>query len=146
FERRFSLRLESRAAEQVKRAVGAALPLAQPLTTEVLVTDLDGDGQTRRRVTSGDVAEAVAGSLERVVGWLRLAIDRVPVSHRVTIAEQGLVLVGGGAQLRDLDRFLAERLEVRVRLAPEPGTCVVRGSVLALETMRVFHAHHLYLR
>lgn len=146
FQGRLSVRVEQRVAEQVKRAVGAALPLEVPLSTDVLVSDLEGRRQTWRRVTSGDVAEALAAPLDTFVASVKSALDGVPEGSRGVIAERGLTLVGGGAQLRGLDRLLAERLELKVRVAPDPETCVVRGAVAALETMVVFRERQLYLR
>lgn len=146
FADKLSVSLDQRAAEQVKRAVGSALPLEEPLVTDVPVGELDGRRQTWRRVTSGDVAEALAAPLDTFVGEVRRAFDEVPAGLRGAIAERGLTLVGGGAQLRGLDRLLAERLELRVRVATDPQTCVVRGAVSALETMLVFRERQLYLR
>ncbi|MBO0702609.1 MAG: rod shape-determining protein [Candidatus Dormibacteraeota bacterium] len=146
FRNRLSLHVEQRVAEQVKRAVGSALPLEVPLSTDILASDLDGRRQSWRRVTSGDVAEALAEPLDRFVAAVRRALDEVPASLRAAIWEHGLMLVGGGAQLRGLDRLLAERLELRVRVASDPQTCAVRGAVAALETMRVFRERQLYLR
>lgn len=146
FADKLSLRVDQRVAEQVKRAVGSALPLEDPLSTDIPVGELDGRRQTWRRVTSGDVAEALAEPLDSFVGEVRRAFDEVPSRIRRTVAERGLTLVGGGAQLRGLDRLLAERLELRVRVAADPQTCVVRGAVAALETMLVFRERQLYLR
>jgi rod shape-determining protein MreB len=146
FGNNLSLSVDQRVAEQVKRAVGSALPLEEPLSTDIPGGELDGRRQTWRRVTSGDVAEALAEPLDTFVGEVRGAFDEVPAGLRGAIAERGLTVVGGGAQLRSLDRLLAERLELRVRVAADPQTCVVRGAVAALETMLVFRERQLYLR
>ena len=146
YQDRHSLHLEQRVAEQVKRAVGSALPLEVPLSTDVLVSDLEGRRQTWRRVTSGDVTEALTHPLDGVVAAVQSALDMVPEGQRRAIAERGMTLVGGGARLRGLDRLLSERLELRVSVAADPETCVVRGAVAALETMMVFRERQLYLR
>ncbi len=146
FQDRLSLRVEPRVAEQAKRAVGSALPLQVPLSTDLLVSELEGRRQTWRRVTSGDVTEALRQPLDTFVAAVRGALDQIPAGLRGRIGERGLTLVGGGAQLRGLDRLLAERLELRVRVAADPQTCVARGAVAALETMRVFRERQLYLR
>jgi len=143
---KLSLSVDARVAEQVKRSVGSALPLEEPLSTDIQAAELEGRRQTWRRVTSGDVGEALAKPLDTFVSEVRSALDEIPAQTRGTIAERGLTLVGGGAQLRGLDRLLAERLELRVRVAPDPETCVVRGAVAALETMLVFRERQLYLR
>jgi len=143
---KLSLSVDARVAEQVKRSVGSALPLEEPLSTDIQAAELEGRRQTWRRVTSGDVGEALAKPLDTFVGEVRSALDEIPAQTRGTIAERGLTLVGGGAQLRGLDRLLAERLELRVRVAPDAETCVVRGAVAALETMLVFRERQLYLR
>lgn len=146
FEARLSLRVEQRVAEQVKRSVGSALPLDVPLSTDIPVSDLEGRRQTWRRVTSGDVTDALVQPLDTFVAAVRSALDEVPAPTRGAIVEDGLTLVGGGARLRGLDRLLAERLELRVQVAEDPQTCVVRGAVAALETMPAFRDRQLYLR
>lgn len=146
FQRRLSLSVEQRVAEQLKCAVGSALPLDPPLATEVPVSELNGRRHARRRVSSGDIGEAILGPLDRLVSGVRRVLDGVPAGARESIAREGLTLVGGGARLRGLDRLLAERLELRVRVAADPETCVVRGAVAALETMLVFRERQLYLR
>lgn len=147
FQRKLSLSIEPRVAEQLKRAVGSALPLDPPLATEVPVSELDGRRQARRRVTSGDIREAISAALDGLVAGIQRALEEVPPGPRQSVVGgEGLTLVGGGARLRGLDRLLAERLELRVRVAGDPETCVVRGAVAALETMLVFRERQLYLR
>jgi rod shape-determining protein MreB len=66
---------------------------------------------------------------------VRLALEQAPPELAADIAEKGIVLTGGGALLRDLDRLLMEETGLPVIVAEDPLTCVVRGGGRALEMM-----------
>ena len=73
--------------------------------------------------------------LSGIISAVRLALEQVPPELAADIAETGMVLTGGGALLRDLDRLLMEESGLPVRVDPEPLTCVARGGGRALEMM-----------
>ena len=70
-----------------------------------------------------------------VVSSVKIALEQTPPELGADIAERGMMLTGGGALLRDLDRLLAEETGLPVLVAEDPLTCVVRGSGMALERM-----------
>ncbi|MCT4982790.1 rod shape-determining protein, partial [Pseudomonas aeruginosa] len=71
----------------------------------------------------------------QIVSWVKIALEQTPPELGADIAERGMMLTGGGALLRDLDRLLAEETGLPVLVAEDPLTCVVRGSGMALERM-----------
>ena len=84
-------------------------------------------------ITSNEVLEALADPLSQIVQAVRSALEQTPPELGADIAERGLVLTGGGALLKGLDRLLAEETGLPVLIAEDALTCVARGSGKALE-------------
>ena len=84
-------------------------------------------------INSNEVLEALADPLSQIVQAVLSALEQTPPELAADIAERGLVLTGGGALLRGLDRLLSEETGLPVLIADEPLTCVVRGSGKALD-------------
>ena len=86
-------------------------------------------------ISSNEVLEALTEPLNSIVSSVKTALEDTPPELGADIAERGMMLTGGGALLRDLDRLLAEETGLPVLVAEEPLTCVVRGCGMALEHM-----------
>ena len=86
-------------------------------------------------ISSNEVLEALTTPLSSVVTEVKKALEQTPPELGADIAERGMMLTGGGALLRDLDRLLAEETGLPVLVAEDPLTCVVRGCGMALEHM-----------
>ena len=84
-------------------------------------------------VSSNEILEALTDPLNSIVSAVKSALERTPPELGADIAERGMVLTGGGALLRDVDRLLMEETGLPVIIAEDPLTCVVRGSGKALE-------------
>jgi len=86
-------------------------------------------------ISSNEILEALAEPLNQIVSAVKSALEQTPPELGADIAEKGMVLTGGGALLRDIDRLLMEETGLPVIVAEDPLTCVVRGSGIALEKM-----------
>jgi rod shape-determining protein MreB len=86
-------------------------------------------------VTSNEILEALSDPLNQIVAAVKLALEQIPPELGADVAERGMVLTGGGALLRDLDRLLREETGLPVIVAEDPLSCVVRGTGRALEEM-----------
>ena len=128
--------LDLATAETVKIEVGSAVIMDEPLRMEV--------GEVV--VTSNDVARAIAEPLSAIGAAVRHVLAQLSQRLQDDIHARGLVLSGGGAQLRGLDRYLAERTGVHVIVADEPQTSVVRGTGVALESFEVLKRNFTYVR
>ena len=86
-------------------------------------------------ISSNEILEALTDPLNSIVSAVKSALEQTPPELGADIAEKGMVLTGGGALLRDIDRLLMEETGLPVIVAEDPLTCVVLGSGKALENM-----------
>ena len=84
-------------------------------------------------ISSNEVLEALTDPLNQIVGAVKNALEKTPPELGADIADRGMMLTGGGALLRDLDRLLSEETGLPVLVAEDPLTCVVRGCGIALD-------------
>ena len=145
-KRRHNLLIGERTAEEVKIEIGCALPPKEPLEMEVRGRDLVSGLPKNIRLTSNDVADAIQDPLAQIVGAVRGVLEQTPPELAADIYLKGIVLSGGGALLRNLDRYLVMHTGVPAIVADDPQTCVARGTGLALEHFEVLKRNQLYLR
>jgi rod shape-determining protein MreB len=145
-KRRYNLLIGERTAEDVKIAVGSAIVMREPLRTDVRGHDLVSGLPRSLEVSSNDVAEAIQEPLRLIVGAVRSVLEETPPELAADIFDRGIVMSGGGAQLRGIDRFLSMHTGIPVLIADEPQTTVVRGTGLALEHFEVLKRNQSYVR
>lgn len=122
-------------AERVKQEIGTAFPGTEVRELEVRGRNI-AEGVPRSFIlNSNEILEAMQEPLSGIVDAVRVALEQAPPELAADIAERGLVLTGGGALLRDLDRLLMEETGLPVIVAEDPLTCVARGGGRALEMM-----------
>ena len=120
-------------AERIKHSIGSAYPGNEVMELEVRGRNL-AEGIPRSFVlNSNEILEALQEPLSGIVGAVRTALEQTPPELGSDVAERGMVLTGGGALLRDLDRLLMEETGIPVIIADDPLTCVARGGGRALE-------------
>jgi rod shape-determining protein MreB len=145
-KRKHNLLIGERTAEEVKIAIGSAVLMKQPLLTEVRGRDLVSGLPRNLEVSSTEVTEAIQEPLRLIVGAVRSVLEETPPELAADIFDRGIVLSGGGAQLRGLDRYLAMHTGIPAVVADDPQTSVVRGTGLALEHFEVLKRNQSYLR
>jgi rod shape-determining protein MreB len=84
-------------------------------------------------LNSNEILEALQEPLQSIVSAVKQALEQTPPELGADVAERGIVLTGGGALLRDLDRLISEETGLHVQVADDPLTCVARGGGRALE-------------
>lgn len=122
-------------AERIKHEVGSAFPCKEMKEIEVRGRNLAEGVPRSFTLNSNEILESLQEPLSGIVGAVRAALEQAPPELAADIAERGMVLTGGGALLRDLDRLLAEETGLPVIVAEDPLTCVARGGGRALEMM-----------
>ena len=129
----FSLRIGEQTAEQLKIRVGSAYPLQQELTTEVSGLDTISGVPRKAVVTSEEIRDALREPVGAILSCIKSVIENCKPELVADLADNGLVLAGGGALLRGLDRLLNEQLGIPVRVADDPLRAVARGTAICLE-------------
>lgn len=122
-------------AERIKQEIGTAYPPTEVREVEVRGRNLAEGVPRTFTLNSNEVLEALQEPLAGIVGAVRAALEQAPPELSADIAERGMVLTGGGALLRDLDRLLMEETGLPVIVAEDPLTCVARGGGKALEML-----------
>jgi rod shape-determining protein MreB and related proteins len=145
-KRKHNLLIGERSAEELKIAAGSAVTMKEPLYAEVRGRDLVSGLPRSLEVSSNDVVEAIQEPLRLIVGAVRAVLEETPPELAADIFDRGIVLSGGGAQLRGLDRYLAMHTGIPTVVAENPQTSVVRGTGLALENFEVLKRNQSYLR
>ncbi|BCX88066.1 rod shape-determining protein MreB and related proteins [Methylomarinovum tepidoasis] len=120
-------------AEKIKHAIGSAYPGTEVREIEVRGRNLAEGVPRSFTLNSNEILEALQEPLAGIVGAVRVALEQTPPDLGADVAEQGIVLTGGGALLQDLDRLIAEETGMPVSIAEDPLTCVARGGGIILE-------------
>jgi rod shape-determining protein MreB and related proteins len=120
-------------AERIKVEIGCAYPLEEPQSMEVSGRNLAEGVPRMFNMSSNEVLEALHEPLSGIVSAVKAALEQTPPELCADVAERGIVLTGGGALLRGLDRLLSEETGLHVQVAEDPLTCVARGGGRALE-------------
>src|ERR1700682_5540105 len=136
--RNYGMLIGETTAEMIKKEIGSAFPGSEVREMEVKGRNLAEGIPRSFTISSNEILEALTEPLNQIVSAVKSALEQTPPELGADIAEKGMVLTGGGALLRDLDRLLMEETGLPVIVADDPLTCVVRGSGKALEKMEHF--------
>jgi rod shape-determining protein MreB len=120
-------------AERIKHEIGSAYPGKEVIELEVKGRNLSQGIPRSFTLNSNEILEALQEPLAGIVGAVKTALEQTPPELGADVAERGIVLTGGGALLRDLDKLLMEETGLPVVVADDPLTCVARGGGRALE-------------
>ena len=132
---KYNLLIGDRMAERVKIAIGSAYPMKEERTFTVRGRNLVSGLPEAVEVSSVEIRDALSGSVRTIIDTIRDAIDEIPPELIADLMESGLCLAGGGSQLHGLPERLANELKMRVWVAADPMTCVVRGAGFILEDL-----------
>ena len=122
-------------AERIKHEIGTAYPGSELLEIEVKGRNLSEGIPRSFTLNSNEILEALQEPLSWIIGSIRLALEQTPPELGADVATSGIVLTGGGALLKDIDRLLSEETGLPVLIADDPMTCVARGGGHALEAL-----------
>ena len=133
--RNYGMLIGDQTAENLKKQIGVAYPSAEYKEMEVTGRNLAQGMPQSFTVSTTEMLEALNEPLNGLVTAIKIALENTPPELSSDIADRGIVLTGGGALLKDLDKMISEETGIPVILADEPLTCVVRGCGMALERL-----------
>ncbi len=131
--RNYGILIGESTAERVKIEIGSAYPGQQVREISVKGRNLSEGVPRSFTLNSNEILEALQEPLTGIVGAVKVALEQTPPELGADVAERGIVLTGGGALLRDIDKLLMEETGLPVVVAEDPLTCVARGGGRMLE-------------
>jgi len=132
-KRRHNLIIGDRTAEELKIAIGSAIPLEEEMTHQVRGRDQIGGLPRTITVTSTEVTQAIQDVLQTIIGAIRSVLERTPPEMVSDVVDRGIVLMGGNALLRNLDRLITQEIGVSCYIVDNPMECVAVGAGIALD-------------
>lgn len=133
--RKYSLLIGEGTAENIKIQVGSAIPITDPLEVDVKGRDMIKGVPKHQVISNPEIYEAMSEPISSIVEGVRVALEQIPPELAADIVDRGIVLTGGGALVRGLDKLLAHETGLPVIVADDPLSCVVMGSGRALEEL-----------
>ncbi len=139
-KRAYNLMIGERTAEDIKIKIGSAYKLEKEVSMEVKGRDLVAGLPKTITITSQEVREAMMEPISTIVDSVRITLERCPPELSADLVDRGLVLAGGGALLRGLDRLLAEETGLPVHVAEDPLSAVAEGTGKALQELKLLRS------
>ena len=134
-KREMNLAIGETTAEQIKCTIGCAMPLMTDMPMEIRGRDLNTGLPRNIKINSDQIQEAIRESVTKIVEIVKLTLEKTPPELASDIMEKGIVLAGGGALIKNLDKLLSQETGMPVYIADEPLDCVVRGTGKTLEDL-----------
>jgi rod shape-determining protein MreB and related proteins len=135
-KRAYNLMIGERTAEEIKIKIGSAYPMEKEVAMEVKGRDLVAGLPKTLAITSQEVREALLEPISTIVESVRVTLERCPPELSADLVDRGLVLAGGGALLRGLDKLLQEETGLPVHIAEDPLSAVAEGTGRALSEIK----------
>ena len=136
-KRKYNVLIGERSAEDIKIKIGSADVLPEELTMTIKGRDLVAGLPRQIDISSEEIREALAEPVQIVVNAVKSTLEKTPPELAADIAEQGIVMAGGGSQLRGLDSVIHTETGLPVRVSDSPETAVVRGTGAALDSIEL---------
>jgi len=132
-KREFNVLIGETTAEEIKKEMGCALPLMTEMSMEIKGLDLSTGLPRTIQVTSTQVEEALKESIRKIIDIIKITLEKTPPELASDIMEKGIILAGGGALIKNLDKMLSIETGMPVYVIEEPLDCVVKGCGKILE-------------
>ena len=132
-KRELNLAIGETTAEQIKKQIGCAMPLMTEMTMEIKGRDLNDGLPRTETISSVQVEEAMRESIAKIVEVIKATLEKAPPELASDIMEKGIMLVGGGALIQNLDKLISLETGMPVYIADEPLDCVVKGTEKTLQ-------------
>jgi rod shape-determining protein MreB len=137
-KKNYNLLIGERTAEEIKIKIGSAFPLENEDVMEIKGRDLVAGIPKTIKISSVQIREALSEPVEAIVEAVRQALEQTPPELSADILDRGIIITGGGALLKGLDKRIRHETNLPVIVADDPLTCVVRGTGKVLEDLSFY--------
>ncbi len=137
-KKKYGLSIGDRTAEELKISIGSALPLEEKLIMDVRGRDLITGLPRTETVSSDDVTAAILEQLDQIVQAVKLVLQDTPPELSADIIDKGMVVTGGSALLKNIDKLFTQSTGVPCYIADDPLLCVAKGTGIALENLEYY--------
>jgi len=131
--KKHNLIIGDRTAEEIKVQIGTAIPIAQEEHMEVRGRDAIGGLPRTIKVSSNEIQQALTGELNQIIATVKSVLEQTPPELSSDVIDRGMVLTGGGALLKNIDKLLSEVTGVPAHISEDALLCVAKGTGIALE-------------
>lgn len=136
--KKYSLAIGDRTAEEIKIEIGTALPLKEEKTIEIRGRDMIAGLPKTITISSNEIVEAIKNELDKIILAVKSVLERTPPELAADVIDRGMIMSGGGALLRNLDKLLTQATGVPTYLTENPLLCVAKGTGIALENLDAY--------
>ncbi len=137
-KKKYNLAIGPEGAEKIKKEVGTAMLEKKEMETEIRGRDLILGLPRNIKVSSNEVAQAISERLEEIICAIKRILRETPPELSADIMDKGMILSGGGAMIRNLDKLIARETGVPCSVAKEPIYCVAKGTGVVLENLEIY--------
>jgi rod shape-determining protein MreB len=135
---KYGLMIGEQTAERIKVEIGSVMPLQEEQGMTVRGLDVGTRMPREVSINSKEVRVALMGPVSQIIGGIREVLDRTLPEIAADLLSTGITLAGGGSQLRGIDRLIGKEINIPVKVAEDPMTCVARGTGAIIENLDRF--------
>lgn len=138
--KKYNILIGERTAEQIKMTIGCVFPIEENLTTEVKGRNLVTGLPSSLTLSSNEIIDALSEAATTIADAIHNVLERTPPELVGDIANNGIVLTGGGALMQGIDKLIEKRTGIKAVIADDPTTCVAIGTGISMENMDIIQA------
>lgn len=137
-KKKYNVAVGEQTAEEIKMTIATALPEKEERTIEVRGRDLIQGLPKNIKISSNETCEAISDTLQEIIQVIKLVLRDTPPELSADVMDKGMVLAGGGALLRNIDKLISQNTGVPCFIADEPLLCVAKGTGQVLESLETY--------
>ncbi|MEK7627127.1 MAG: rod shape-determining protein, partial [Patescibacteria group bacterium] len=139
-KKKYNLAIGDRTAEEIKISIGSAIPLSKDkeMAMEIRGRDLIAGMPKAIKIKSNEITEAIVDELREIIHSIKIVLRETPPELSADIMDKGIIISGGGALLRNIDRLICEAIGVPCYIADDPLLCVAKGTGVVLDNLEIY--------
>lgn len=134
-KKKYNVLIGEQLAENIKKIIGSAVPLAKPFEMEFRARDASNSSPKTIRINSNDMVDAITPALQLIAKGIVEVLDKAQPELASDVLDRGMILAGGSANLRNIDEYFATVIGIPAHIADDPIHCVIRGLATAVDNL-----------